>query len=262
MTAPAETAPADDNSGRTQLQSYTNAAARVVQTIAARDTTHGDPELFAQTFAIMLNAYLRPVVVSGRPLVDADVFVLLDLMKTCRIAVGGIHPDHFLDKAGYGVLGLVAADPVRALVNAKAPDPEPEPEEADANAKAPPPAPAPNPKPYVEPADTIAASKLPPAAVQALQAAYPAVEPEMAATDQDDDDADLLRWALDPASSPFADQLDSGQLRPGVTAGQVEVRRQHVMALLQAFAPTTQADVAARSKALATYGGPLPILAA
>lgn len=93
---------------------YVNAAGEIVDTIASRAKTHGPPELFAETYAGLLNAYLRPVVMSGRAILPADVFVILDLLKTARIACGGPQPDHFHDKLGYSLLGKVHIDQVMA----------------------------------------------------------------------------------------------------------------------------------------------------
>lgn len=93
---------------------YVNAAGEIVDTIVARAKTHGPPELFAETYAGLLNAYLRPVVMSGRAILPADVFVILDLLKTARIACGGPQPDHFHDKLGYSLLGKVHIDQVLA----------------------------------------------------------------------------------------------------------------------------------------------------
>lgn len=245
MSAGPKTAQTDDqaetNTRPGPYDDFMHAGSDVLRTILERDQTHGDPEAFGATFARMLAAYLAPIVSSGRPIGPADAFVVLDLMKTARIAAGGHHPDHYRDKAGYGLLGLVhvqrAFAAVRAQQEAAQDDPEP-PEAADA--------PEPGPTPQDPP---------PPAR-------KPAPAPEPAATDADDDDADLLRWALDPSTDPFADQITlDGQLRPGVTAAAIEARRVRVMALLQDFQPATATELDRRSAALAKYGRPLSVAA-
>jgi hypothetical protein len=223
---------AEDNTGRSPYEDYLHAGNDVLRTILERDQTHGNPEAFGATFAPMLQAYLRAVVAAGRPIGPADAFVVLDLMKTARIAVGGHHPDHYRDKAGYGLLGLVhvarafaavqaqqAAQEARQEAEARMPRaPEPEPEEAR---------------------ETFAAVQV-----------------------DDHDDADLLRWALDPSTDPFADQIEAGgQLRPGVTPQAVEARRRLIMKLLQDFQPASSADQERRSVALAKYGRPAPVAA-
>lgn len=240
------------------LDDYVGAAGHVVKIIGARDDTHGDPEAFGSTFAAMLEAYMRPALASGRRLGPADGFVVLDLMKSARIAVGGVHPDHFADKAGYGLLGLVHAarafatlqahqDAQNAPAPAAAPEPERDAELWGDEPEGPPAAPAPGP-------DTRAARK---------PAPVPEPEPvELAATDQDDDDADLVRWALSPAHTPFADLLepmdgDYARLRPGVTVEAVEARRLRLVELLRAL-PMSDA----RTEALDRYSEAFPMLAA
>lgn len=93
---------------------YQSAADDVAKTIFDRDGTHGDPIAFALCYAGLVNAFLRPIVAAGRLVSPADALVLLDLMKTARIAVGGAHPDHFRDKAGYAVIGLAHVSAVFA----------------------------------------------------------------------------------------------------------------------------------------------------
>jgi hypothetical protein len=225
MTADAKAAPGP-------YDDFMRAGSDVLNTILERDQTHGDPEAFGATFARMLAAYLTPIVSSGRPIGPADGFIVLDLMKTARIASGGHHPDHYRDKAGYGLLGMVHVQRAFAAVQAQQAAPEPE----DAPEATPEPAPA---------ADPLAA------AIDQIDAQ----PPELATPNLDEDDRDLLRWALDPASDPFADLIEPfGQLRPGVTQQDVENRRLRVLELVQKFQPAAPAQQEARSVALAKYG--------
>jgi hypothetical protein len=201
---------AETNTAASPYHDYLRAAGDVVMTIGARDETHGDPEAFGVTFARFLNAYLTPIVAAGRQLGAADAFTVLDLMKTARIAVGGAHPDHFRDKAGYGLLGMVHVQRAFAYVQAQreATEPQAEPEAAD-DAKA-------EPTPQEAPRG----------------ARKPAPAPETPADDPED--ADLLRWALNPEWDPFADLIDDdGEMRPGVTTAQLMNRQARVIALLR-----------------------------
>jgi hypothetical protein len=242
MSAGVNTASTDNQAqaetSRHPIQDYADAGQSVVHTIAERGATHGDPEVFAQTFADFLNTYLRPLVSSGRPLTPADAFVVLDLMKVARIATGGPAPDHFRDMAGYGLLGLVHVVRVteRHALEAK------QREERD-NAP-------------LEPAPTPE------------EVARAATRADLLDDDNEGDivdDVDLLRFALDPKLDPFADLRDEGAfdpasgdgLRPGVTLAGIEARRTRIVSLLRRAAgngPTTAPDVA---EALARYSEPM-----
>lgn len=94
---------------------YADLAGRVVDTITERHITHGNPETFGECFAGLLTAYMRPVVQSGRPFLPADSFIVLDLLKTARIACGGVHLEHFHDKVGYALLGQAHVARINAL---------------------------------------------------------------------------------------------------------------------------------------------------
>jgi hypothetical protein len=254
------------------MDDYEHAAAHVADIIGTRDGTHGDPEAFGATFAAMLQAYLRPVVLSGRPVSTPDAFVVLGLMKAARVACGGPHPDHFADAAGYGLLGLVhtqrAFDMVHAHPVAAAECPAaadrmpraPEPEAAPAPAEVPRGArkPAPEPQNEAHPLD----------ALDDVEGADEPAEdtgprnwhrPESRAEGDDPvDDIDLLRWALDPAGNPFADLLmttpgGATMPRPGVTRDQIMARQGRVLDILRTHVDTTDEGANAVKAALNRY---------
>jgi hypothetical protein len=233
---------ADAETPRHPVQDYSDAALGVVTTIAERGATHGDPEVFGVTFAAFLGAYLAPIVSGGRPVTVADAFVVLDLMKTARIAAGGPSAVHFHDKAGYAILGEVHMDRVAAAGEAR--------RAAQASPVAP----------------SEADSGLPGGmSEEAYQRGEPAPAGSVAQAvaayqDQGDDDheeaadTDLLRWALDPSLDPFADQVNfDHSLRPGVTWEQVEARRKRIVALLQMEADKGKAGRKGAVGALVNY---------
>jgi pyruvate/2-oxoglutarate dehydrogenase complex dihydrolipoamide acyltransferase (E2) component len=244
---------AETETARGPYDDYVAAAGDVVRTIGTRDETHGDPEAFGATFARFLSAYLGPIVAAGRQLGPADSFAVLDLMKTARIAVGGHHPDHYRDKAGYGLLGLVHVQRAFAYVEAQQAQEDARQEAAARTPKAPEPADAPEPAPIAPEAVRAARKPAPTASVEFV--AQPA---ELATPDLEDDDRDLLRWALDPGSNPFADLFDDADgrtvRRPGVTVEAIEARRLRVLELVRGFAPADAREQELRSRALAAYG--------
>lgn len=107
------------------------AAHGVVQTIEGRMGLHGNPDIFADTFAGMLQAYLMPLVASQRPVTSADALAVLALLKVARMATGGPSMEHFHDIAGYGILGEVHVGKVMAYARGRR-----EAQEADERAKA------------------------------------------------------------------------------------------------------------------------------
>jgi hypothetical protein len=234
---------ADAETTRHPIHDYADAGQNVVATIAERGATHGDPEAFGQTFADFLNAYMRPVVASGRPFTPADAFVVLGLMKAARTAIGGPQADHFRDMAGYGVLGLVhfnrrvEANKARAEAAAAAEEAaRPRDDLGGLSEDA------------YKRGEPMPATKTPEEARRAMEQAVEDVPASTAlsqavaayTTDHDDDpdepaDADLLRWALDPGLDPFADLLDgtTDELRPGAKWETVEARRKRIVDLLR-----------------------------
>lgn len=252
---------------------YTEAALGVAETIESRDDIHGNPDTFAMCFAGMLQAYMRPLVQAGRPVSPADALVILDLMKTARIAVGGPHPEHFHDKAGYALLAQVHV--ARTIEAGRAAQAAPAMPSASVGFEVAPAGDAPiNPAPMVLPEgaewpisgkpnqDVISTDGRKLGAFDKLGDFYPEFRPEAEDTepkanpeyapvladggdleaqyaaqerDRDVDDADLLRWALDPAADPLADLTNhEGGLRPGVTVEELEGRKLRIATLLRA----------------------------
>lgn len=74
-----------------------------------RATSYGNPEDSFQTIANLWNAYLtakegnkaEPSVI----LTVLDVALMMDLLKTARLAANPTHLDSWLDKAGYSACG-------------------------------------------------------------------------------------------------------------------------------------------------------------
>jgi hypothetical protein len=265
------------------MDDYSQAAAAVADVIADRDRTHGDPELFGATFAAMLNAYLIPAFSRAGQLGPADSFVILDLMKSARIACGGPHPAHFTDKAGYGLLGLVHTSRAFAMLKAHQDaqnGPVPGPEEADdtdaaevarqafVDATAAPMAPQ-DARPARKPAaeafaalvrDAASSPELP-EEEESAEDGGPRnwLRPAVSEADRDPvDDIDLLRWSLDPNGNPFADLLmmTPGGVtmpRPGVTREQIMARQGRVLDILRTHVDTTDEGANAVKTALNRY---------
>lgn len=242
---------------------YRAAAEDVADTIEGRDSTHGSPEAFGATFAALLTAYLRPIVAAGRPISPADGFVVLDLMKSARIAVGGPSPDHFRDKAGYGLLGFVHTEAVIAAGRAAqaAKDGQEARSATDTRQEVP---------THVREATQAAVDEEEASAEhRAALAAGLAQEheeedgpdgpirdygwppePEGPVTQDEADDVarasavDLLRWALDPAGDAWADLLEPAgadpkvrEPRPGVSKADVQARFDRLHAMLDTSRP-------------------------
>lgn len=273
---------------------YRAAAEDVADTIEGRDGTHGSPEAFGATFAALLNAYLRPIVAAGRPISPADGFVVLDLMKSARIAVGGPSPDHFRDKAGYGLLGFVhtetviaagraaqaAKDGAQAALEEEAMRAEGDPDRRVTGDR--------GPKGPLGHYATDTRQEVPAHVQEATQAAVDEEEGEASAearaaalddllhpdaepVDQDEADdtarasgVDLLRWVLDPAGDAWADLLEPAgadpkvrEPRPGVSKADVQARFDRLHAMLDQDMPPKGVTVAQWAAAKARVLPPL-----
>ena len=81
-----------------------------------RNATHGNPEDNFKTIAGLCNVYLtaRGMKVDLQPY---DIAIIMDLVKTSRIATSPDKEDHWVDKAGYAACGAgcvaAASGPLR-----------------------------------------------------------------------------------------------------------------------------------------------------
>lgn len=81
-----------------------------------RDQVYGDPKESFSLIADLWTAFLshRPQTVSAVALSPAEVALMMDLLKTARLARRPGHLDSWIDKAGYAACGGEVACPTPA----------------------------------------------------------------------------------------------------------------------------------------------------
>jgi hypothetical protein len=100
----------------TTRQDFIDEAQRLVDTLKARGKTHGQGDQNFVAMAAMLNLCgYRRATTDGREITphqldSLDAVVIYIVSKLARIAAGDrTEPDHYIDTAGYGVIGAAIA---------------------------------------------------------------------------------------------------------------------------------------------------------
>jgi hypothetical protein len=263
------------NDDKHPAQVYLDTLQEVGRIFMERAPAEGDPELFGATFAGLLESYLGPVL-SIRRLAAVDAFVVMSLVEAAKVVSGGPQAQRFRDMMAAALAGSVHVE--RVVAEATARKAAQEPPERPGNApggvsvdltkeepKAPP---ARDPGPVEREAERSALAQEPDPLAGVASAADAIRRDEERA-----EDADLLRWVLDPGSDPWADLLEDRPprigdhepkrpLRPGITQEDVQTRSERLHGLLDTRTPpegvTGTAWRAARMRAMPETFADLP----
>jgi len=294
-----------DENEKHPAEVYLDTLQEVGNVFLQRAPAEGDPELFGSTFAGLLESYVGPVL-QVRRLAAVDAFVVMSLVEAARLVAGGPQAQRFRDMMTAALAGSVHVERVVAQANAsrvaRAPAAAPE-DLGDDEARPAYPAPLTleegaewpttgKPGQYVYNGRGVLVGSFdfdgrfirteePDASAKEREAERADLgRPELdearariAADEERADDADLLRWVLDPGSDPWADLLDDKlpqigdkpskrALRPGVTQADVQTRAERLHGLLDTRKPPQGVSAtdwrAARMRAMPETFGDLP----